>query len=532
MLDIGTLSRITINQFYGMEIDASASYIAQVALWITDHQLNLITAERFGSTRPSIPLVKSAHIRQGNALRTDWAEVLAPGECSFIVGNPPFVGAKFQNDEQRADAAQVMGAIPNAGLLDYVCCWHVKAAAYMQANAAVKTALVSTNSICQGEQVGVLWPHMLAQGMHLQFAHRTFQWSNEGRGVAAVHCIIVGYGRQPATQPVVFDYSANIKAAQGERLLVSRINPYLVDAPDVVITRRSMPLCDVPEISFGNQPIDGGFFILQPEEASDLTRRYMALRPYVRRFLGADEFINGGDRYCLWLKDAPPALLREIPEVKQRVAQVRKFRLESSRKATNELAVTPAQFAFISHKESSYLIVPSVSSERRNFIPIGFSERSVIVSNLCLAVYGAEKYHFGMLCSTMHNAWMRTVAGRLKSDYRYSASVVYNNYPWPSPNEKQQAAIEAAAQAILDARALFPDATLADLYDPLSMPAELVKAHAALDKAVDAAYGYKGGKDDASRVAYLFGLYQQLSAPLDVAGTAKTKKPRVRTATL
>lgn len=244
---------------------------------------------------------------------------------------------------------------------------------------------------------------MLAQGMHLQFAHRTnFQWSNEGRGVAAVHCIIVGYDEQPATQPVVFDYSANIKAAQGERLLVNaRINPYLVDTPDVVITRRSMPLCDVPEI--GGNPAYRRWFHLQPEEASDLTRRYMALRPYVRRFLGADEFINGGDRYCLWLKDAPPALLREIPEVKQRVAQVRKFRFGKQSQATNELAVTPAQFR-LHFTQSSYLIVPSVSSERRNFIPIGFSERSVIVSNLCLAVYGAEKYHFDMLCSTMHNA--------------------------------------------------------------------------------------------------------------------------------
>ncbi|MDO4768901.1 MAG: N-6 DNA methylase [Brachymonas sp.] len=524
---VDNLSRVRVNQFHGIEIDPSAAHIAQVAMWITDHQMNQEAAARFGTTRPSIPLTHSAAIHEGNALRTDWAAVLPPAQCSFVVGNPPFVGAKYQSTGQRADAAHVMHGIPNSGLLDYVACWHVKAAGYMQANPAMRTALVSTNSICQGEQVGVLWPHMLAQGLHLQFAHRTFQWSNEGRGVAAVHCIIVGYGSQPAAQPVIYDYSANIKAAEGQRLPVKRINPYLVDAPDVLLARRSKPLCDVPEISFGNQPIDGGHLILQPSEAKELKRRYPGLRPYVRRFLGADEFINGEDRYCLWLKDAPPDLLREIPEVKERLAQVKAFRLSSSRKATNELAATPAQFAFVSHQETCHLVVPSVSSERRHFIPIGFLGPNEIVSNLCLAAYDVDQYHFGMLCSTMHNAWMRTVAGRLKSDYRYSAKIVYNNYPWPQQaTDKQRMAIAAAAQSVLDARALYPGATLADLYDPLTMPAELAKAHAALDKAVDAAYSYKGGKDDASRVAFLFKLYQQLGAPTDVPATAPRRRAR------
>ena len=526
VLDVADLSRVTVNQFYGIEIDASAAHIAQVALWITDHQMNLLCAARFGTTRPSVPLIASAHILQANALRTDWAELLPPAQCSYIVGNPPFVGAKYQSAEQRADVALVMGNIPNCGLLDYVACWHVKAAAYMQANAAICTALVSTNSICQGEQVGVLWPHMLEQGLHLHFAHRTFQWSNEGKGVAAVHCIIVGYGKQPPAQPVIFDYSSNIKAETGERLVVQRINPYLVDAPDALLTRRSKPLCDVPVMGIGNKPIDDGNYLFTPAEKDAFVAREPASEKFFRRWLGADEFLNGIERWCLWLGDALPSDLSKLPECRKRIDAVQKFRLNSKSKPTQALAATPRRFhvEFLP-TEGNYLAVPEVSSERRKFIPIGFLPASIMASNLLRAAPCATFYHFGILSSLMHNAWMRTVAGRLESRYRYSINIVYNNYPWPqNPSDKQRQAVEAAAQGVLDARALYPQATLADLYDPLTMPAELVKAHTALDRAVDTAYAYKGGKDDASRVAYLFAQYQQLATPL--AATPPAKRTR------
>ena len=526
VLDVADLSRVTVNQFYGIEIDASAAHIAQVALWITDHQMNLLCAQRFGTTRPSVPLTASAHILQANALRTDWAELLPPAQCSYIVGNPPFVGAKYQSAEQRADVALVMGNIPNCGLLDYVACWHVKAAAYMQANAAICTALVSTNSICQGEQVGVLWPHMLEQGLHLHFAHRTFQWSNEGKGVAAVHCIIVGYGKQPPAQPVIFDYSSNIKAETGERLVVQRINPYLVDAPDALLTRRSKPLCDVPVMGIGNKPIDDGNYLFTPAEKDAFVAREPASEKFFRRWLGADEFLNGIERWCLWLGDALPSDLSKLPECRKRIDAVQKFRLNSKSKPTQALAATPRRFhvEFLP-TEGNYLAVPEVSSERRKFIPIGFLPASIMASNLLRAAPCATFYHFGILSSLMHNAWMRTVAGRLESRYCYSINIVYNNYPWPqNPSDKQRQAVEAAAQGVLDARALYPQATLADLYDPLTMPAELVKAHTALDRAVDTAYAYKGGKDDASRVAYLFAQYQQLATPL--AATPPAKRTR------
>lgn len=524
---VDNLSRVRVNQFHGIEIDPSAAHIAQVAMWITDHQMNLEAATRFGTTRPSIPLTYSAAIHEGNALRIDWATVLPPAQCSFVVGNPPFVGAKYQSTEQRADAAHVMHGIPNSGLLDYVACWHVKAADYMQANPAIRTALVSTNSICQGEQVGVLWPHMLTQGLHLQFAHRTFQWSNEGRGVAAVHCIIVGYGSQPAAQPVIYDYSANIKAAEGQRLPVKRINPYLVDAPDVLLARRSKPLCDVPEMGIGNKPIDGGNYLFTPAEKTDFIRQEPGSAPYFRRWLGADEFLNGIERWCLWLGDASPAQLAALPLCRKRVEAVRQLRAASKSAPTRAIADTPRRFHVEFMPQTSYLVVPKVSSERRSFIPIGFVQPEVLTGDAALILPNATLYHFGIMSSTLHNAWMRTVAGRLKSDYRYSINIVYNNYPWPGAiSDKQRAAIETAAQAVLNARAQFADSTLAQLYNPDTMPAELAKAHAVLDKAVDAAYSYKGGKDDASRVAFLFKLYQQLGAPTDVSATAPRRRAR------
>ncbi|MBS7350778.1 MAG: class I SAM-dependent DNA methyltransferase, partial [Comamonas sp.] len=535
LLDISTLSHVSVSQFYGIEIDASAAHIAQVALWITDLQLNIEAASRFGTTRPSVPLAHSAHIHHGNALQTDWAQVLPPAQCSFIVGNPPFVGSTYRSKEQTADAERVTGHIPSWGLLDFVACWHVQATAYMQANPAIRTALVSTNSICQGQQVPILWAHLLAQGVHIHFAHRTFQWSNEGKGVAAVHCIILGFALQaPATAPRVFDYSANIQG-EPEEATAKYINPYLVDAPAVLVDKRRKPLqAFVKEMANGGKPTEGGNLLLTQDEADSIRTSDSIAAQYIRPYLMGDEFINNKPRYCLWLTEANSADKANSPELKQRLAAVRQMRESSKKPATQKLADTPHLFGEIRQPSSdTYLAIPKVSSERRRFIPIGFLSKEVICGDKIFFVDQAGLYHLGILSSTMHNAWMRTVAGRLKSDYSYSNTIVYNNYPWPQTiSDKQQAAIETAAQAVLDARALEfarcakagQACSLALLYNPDTMPTELVQAHIQLDRAVDAAYAYKGGKDDAPRVAFLFGLYQQLAAPLDTPAAKKASR--------
>ena len=526
LLDVSTLCRIKVSQFYGIEIDDAAAHIARVALWITDHQMNLAAAERFGTTRPTVPLVDSPNIVCGNALRLDWREVLPPAQCAYLLGNPPFVGAKYMNAEQRDDVAQVLGKLPGGGLLDYVSCWYVKALPYLQINPVIRAAFVSTNSITQGEQVAVLWGHLLAHGAKIHFAHRTFQWSNEGKGVAAVHCVIVGFGLEEPEQRTIFDYGDNIKG-EPTVLPVGHINPYLVDAPDVMLPNRQMPLCPVPQIGIGNKPIDGGNYLFTAEEKAAFLAREPAAAPWFRRWVGADEFINGYERWCLWLGDCPPDKLRAMPEALKRVEAVRKLRLASKSAPTQKLAATPTRFHVENIPDAPYLLVPRVSSERRTFIPIGFMQPDTFTSDTSLVVPHATPYHFGILTSTMHNAWTRSVCGRLESRYRYSAGIVYNNFPWPEPTEARRAAVAAAAQGVLDARAGFAGATLADLYDPLAMPPALVKAHAALDRAVDAAYAYQGGQDDAARVGFLFARYQRLTSLLPAA----TKPARTTKAT-
>ncbi|GAB2745251.1 N-6 DNA methylase [Melaminivora jejuensis] len=562
-VDVHALIGVNVDQFHGIEIEEFPAQIAQVALWLVDHQMNLRVSEEFGLYFARIPLVTSPGIVHGNALALDWNEVLPAAQCSYVLGNPPFVGAKFLDDTQREDARAVFAGIDGAGLLDFVAAWYVKAARYlrsasdllsnkelsalagqgfeadfMRKAALPRAAFVSTNSITQGEQVGVLWGWLLAQGVHIQFAHRTFAWSNEARGKAAVHCVIVGFGLQDRPGKVIYEY-ADIRG-EPQAVPAANINPYLIDGPDVVLARRSRPICDVPQISFGNQPIDGGHLVLTPEEAAELAAEAPELSPYVRLFLGAEEFINGGERYCLWLKDCPPSLFRRSKTVLARLEAVRRFRLDSKRQATRDLAATPSTFAFVSHVEGSFIVVPSVSSERRTFIPIGFSQPNLIVSNLCLAVYEASLFHFGILSSTMHNAWVRAVCGRLKSDYRYSAAIVYNNFPWPlcgldsqaktaeTQYRQAMAAIEKEAKAVLDARAQFAGSSLADLYDPLTMPPALLRAHQRLDAAVDRAYQLAGGpksyRNDAERVAFLFTLYQRITSLLPVAASRPARK--------
>jgi hypothetical protein len=505
-----------------------------VALWLVDHQMNLRVSEEFGLYYARIPLRNSPHIRHANALRLDWNEVLPAERCGFVMGNPPFIGAKFMDDAQREDSRQVFQGIDNAGLLDFVAAWYVKATRYVKSETNCRCAFVSTNSITQGEQVGVLWGWMHGQGIRIQFAHRTFNWSNEGRGNAAVHCVILGFGLQDLSNKTIYEYE-DIK---GTPLAVpaKNINPYLVDASDIVLPRRSKPICTVPDIRFGNQPIDGGNFILTSQDATQLKTDHPEMTPFIRTYIGAEEFINGGERFCLWLTGCPPKLLREIPFLRSRLDAVRKFRLESSRAATRDLAATPTEFAFISHTGGSYLVVPSVSSERRTYVPIGFDSGETIVSNLCLAIYDAGLFHFGVMTSAMHNAFMRFTCGRLKSDFRYSNTIVYNNFPWPGfagepLSDKHKSAIAQTAQAVLDARAAFPTSSLADLYDPLTMPPALLKAHQKLDTAVDAAYQPSGGKksyaSDAERVAFLFELYQRITSLLPMTALKKARKSRV-----
>lgn len=523
LLDVSTLCRVRVGQFYGIEVDDAAAHISRVALWITDHQMNLEAAERFGNTRPTVPLVDTPHIHCANALRTSWTSILPPERCSFIMGNPPFGGKKEQNLEQKADMAGVFANLKGAGVLDYVSAWYVVALAYIKANPSIDVAFVSTNSITQGEQVLALWPALLQGGVKIRFAHRTFKWSNEGKGNAAVHCVIIGFGLRKPDRCTIFDYSDDPKG-EGHIIEARRINPYLVDAANVVIARRTGPICPGPLMNYGSMPIDNGALVLSPEECEVALAETQRLAPYIRRYVGGEEFLNHSDRYCFWFVGADPRMLRLSAFVTERIRQCRVFRLSSGRAVTQELASLPQLFGEIRQPESDYLIVPKVSSEARTYIPVGFEKADVIASGSLLIVPAATTYHFAILCSTMHNAWTRAVCGRLESRYQYSATIVYNNYPWPEQSKEQQEAIEAAGQAILAARALYPDASLADLYDPLTMPAELRKAHQANDRTVDAAYGYKGMKGDAPRVAFLFELYEQLTSLLP---TDKPKQRRV-----
>lgn len=514
LLDVSTLCQVRVSQFYGLEIDDASAHIARVALWITDHQMNLESAERFGNTRPTVPLVDSPHIHRDNALRTDWSSILPPSKCSFVMGNPPFAGKSYQSQEQKTDMAVVFAGAKTAGVLDYVAAWYIKAAAYIKANPSIDVAFVSTNSITQGEQVAALWPALLHAGVRIRFAHRTFKWSNEGKGNAAVHCVIIGFGLREPDRWTIYDYSDDIKADEGRIIPAKRINPYLVDASDVVLVNRRAPICTVSGMVYGSKPTDAGHLLLSDEDKARLLDVEPQAERWIRPFLGAEEFINGVTRWCLWLKGISASDLRAMPEVYKRVQAVKAMRLASPKIPTQESAATPYLFQEIRQPTTPYLLVPSVSSENREFVPVGFLPSDVIASNLALTIPDATLYDFAMLNSSMHNAWMRAVCGRLKSDYRYSASIVYNNFPWPKPTDAQREAMEVTGQAILDARAKQPGSTLADLYDPVTMPAELRKAHAANDRAVDSAYGYKRDKGDAARVAFLFDLYGKLTSLL------------------
>lgn len=538
-LDIFSLVQVDVDRYCGIEIEEFPAQIAQVALWLTDHQMNMRVSEEFGHYYRRLPLRHAPAIRCGNALALDWNEVVPAARVDYLLGNPPFIGAKYMNDTQRAEMAVVCGAILSYGLLDYVTAWYVKAVDYLKGDAAVERALagagaapppkdrvrvafVSTNSITQGEQVAVLWGALLARGVKIHFAHRTFQWSNDAPGQAAVHCVIVGFALHDAANKTIFDYP-DIRG-EPHAAAAANINPYLVDAPDILIGRRSTPLCAVPEMGIGNKPIDGGHYLFTDEDKAAFLLVEPKAAKWFHPWLGADEFLYGYRRWVLWLGECPPQELRAMPKVLERVEQVRAFRLASKSAPTRKLAETPTRFHVENMPADAYLVVPEVSSERRSYLPIGYLAPEIMSSNLLKVISGANVFHFGVLSSSMHVAWVRYVAGRLKSDYRYSSQIVYNNFPWPrDPSEAQQQAVEQAAQAVLDARAKFPGASLADLYDPLAMPPELRRAHQDLDHAVDAAYGRKKFAADAERVAFLFELYRQYTSLLPAAPAAKRR---------
>lgn len=524
-LDLDRYRGVDVENMYGIEIEEFPAQIARTALWIMDHLMNVRLSEEFGEYIVRLPLTSTPHIVCENALCLDWKQLILPEKLSFILGNPPFVGSKLLTSSQREDIESAIGHVQNYGLLDLVAAWYIKAVDYIQGT-NIECAFVSTNSITQGEQVGVLWSYLLARGVQINFAHRTFKWTNEARGVAAVYCVIIGFALYNRQQKTIFDYP-DIKGEAVARSAKS-INAYLVDSQNFIIQNSKTPICSVPRIKFGNQPIDGGGLILSKEERDKALVDEPFIGKYIRIYLGADEFINNGIRYCLWLVDADPEIIKRSSFIRKRLEEVKKFRLLSKREVTQRLAQTPSLFAFVSHEEKEYLLIPSVSSERRDYIPIGFMQPEVIASNLNLIIPGATLYHFGVLQSSMHMSWMRQVCGRLKSDYRYSNGLVYNNFPWPSTIVGRcKEAVEKAAQGVLDARAQYPGVSLATLYDPYSMPTTLTRAHKNLDMAVDKCYRKEPFKSELERVEYLFSLYEQLTAGL-LAGAMSPRRTRRR----
>ena len=504
-LDLGGVIKVSIGQFYGIEINDFAVTVAKTALWIAESQMMHETEEILQVNLNFLPLKSYANIKDGNALRIDWETVVPKDKLNYIMGNPPFVGARWMSKEQKEELFDVFGeSWKNSGNLDYVSCWYKKACELMEGT-YIRTALVSTNSISQGESVATLWKPLFEDGVHIDFAHRTFRWDSEASIKAHVHCVIIGFSCAPSYRPKVI-YSAE------RPLVVNNINGYLVDANNVFIENRSTPLCNVPSIAMGNQPIDDGNYLFSLEEKAEFVKKEPLSEKWFKPWYGAQEFINQKPRYCLWLGECSPNELRKMPECLKRVQAVREFRLTSKRTATLKLADTPTRFQTENMPVGKFVVIPEVSSEKRKYVPMGYMDDSVLCSNKLRLMPNAELYHFGILESNVHMAWMRAVCGRLEMRYDYSIKIVYNNFPWCNPTDEQKKKIEKTAQAILDARALYPDCSLADLYDEVAMPPELRKAHQANDKAVMQAYGFWGKLNTESAcVAELMKMYQKLT---------------------
>jgi hypothetical protein len=561
-LNVRDIIRVDVDQFAGIEYDEFPARIAEVAMWLIDHQMNLKVSDEFGQYFVRLPLNKSAKIVHGNALKVDWniiarktildldadeVNVFQANEpeahyqtvnvytkkvniisensslpstesrgisgYDYILGNPPFIGKQLQNEAQKSDMELVFKGVQGAGVLDYVCAWYLKAAQCIQ-NTNTKVAFVSTNSVSQGEQVGVLWSLLFNfYKIKIHFAHRTFSWRNEAKGNAAVHCVIIGFGAKNTDNKWIFDY-VEIKGEPQERK-VKNINPYLVEGNDLVIGKRRSSVANVPSISFGSMPNDGGFFIFTDEEKEVFVKQEPKAEKWMKPLLSAREFLNGEKRWCLWLLEIQPQELTALTLISERVQHVRQLRLASNREATKKLAAFPALFGEIRQPNTNFVLIPRHSSENRSYIPMGFFTNDSIASDSCLFVANATVFHFGTLMSSMHMVWVKYTCGRIKSDFRYSNEVVYNNYPFPiNPTDAQKAKVEEAAQAVLDTRTKYPNSSLADLYSPLTMPPDLVKAHQALDKAVDLCYRPQAFANELARIEFLFGLYEQYTAPM------------------
>lgn len=556
VLNIADIIWVDVDQFYGIEYDEFASRIAEVAMWLIDHQMNMRISEEFGQYFVRLPLTKSARIVHGNALRIDWdtltedgyMDVTATqtniihvneplthyetlnvyskavniskghlpaydnkwggekrGKFDYIMGNPPFVGSKLLTKSQRIEMSTIFEGVKNGRILDYVSAWHLKASQYIT-NTNTKVAFVSTNSITQGEQVSVLWGEMLKKHkIKIHFAHTTFKWSNEAKGKAAVYCVIIGYANFDISKKRLFTYS-DIKGEPDE-IIVKNINPYLANAKDILIARKGKPINDVPKMAFGNMPLDGGNLLFSNEEKEQFIKKEPKAEKYFLPLISAREFLNNKKRWCLWLVDINPSELRAMPYVLNRIEAVKRFRLASVAPSTQKHAVTPSLFRDRNRPET-FIAVPRVSSENRKYIPMGFFDKNSIVSDTMLSIPNGTLYNFGILMSEMHMTWVKHTCGRLKSDYRYSKDLVYNNFPWPiKPSEKNKKRVEEKAQNVLDVRDEFPESSLADLYDPLTMPPKLIKAHQGLDKAVDMCYRKKAFTTENTRIEYLFDLY-------------------------
>ncbi|MCQ2400799.1 MAG: N-6 DNA methylase [Lachnospiraceae bacterium] len=497
--------KIHISQFYGIEINDFAVTVAKTALWIAESQMMKETEDILLMDLTFLPLKTNANIVEGNALRLDWEKVVNKSELSYIMGNPPFVGARWMSKEQKEDIVSVFGSKwKNAGNLDYVSCWYKKSVDYIK-DTTIHCALVSTNSITQGEAVPNLWKPLFLDGVHIDFAYRTFIWDSEATIIAHVHCVIIGFSVSTSRKPkVIFDGT--------EKRNATNISPYLIDADNIFVEERNKPLCDAPVIGIGNKPIDGGNYLFSFAEMQEFISKEPLSKQYFRPWYGAKEFINRMPRYCLWLGDCSPSELRRMPLCLKRVEAVREYRLNSPSPGTRKIADKPTRFHVENMPKGKYIVIPQVSSERRRYIPIGYMNDGVLCSDKVRIMTNGTLYHFGIITSNVHMSWMRTICCRLKSDYSYTVNDVYNTFPWPNPTDEQRSKIEKTAQAILDARALYPDSSLADLYDPLTMPPELRRAHQENDKAVMQAYGFDvKNTSEAECVAKLMQMYKTLT---------------------
>lgn len=503
------MSGIHLDQFYGIEIDDFACEIARLSLWLAEHQLNKQWEEHIGSAPPALPLRSSGKIWSGNSLQTDWQTVCPKGADDevYIIGNPPFLGTSGRSDEQRADMQAVFSGFKSLGGLDFVACWFWKGAQYIQ-NSRAELALVATNSLCQGEQVATLWPSVFGLGLNIHIAYPTFTWANNARDKAAVHVIIVGLSGQSKTRQLYQQIEGRWHSK-----LVSNISPYLIEGNNVAVLAKTKPMIDgVPPLLFGNKPTDGGHLLMNRAERDSLLKQEPQAAMWVRKVLGSDEFLNGQDRWCLWLVGIANAELQSMPLVYSRVQKVAEMRRKSTKLSTQKKSNTPHTFDENRQPTTGdYILIPGVSSERRTYIPIGFYDASVISTNANYILPNGTLYEFAILTSLIHNDWMRLVAGRLKSDYRYSATVVYNTFPWPDVTDEQRNSLIALAKTVLLTRENYPESTLAELYDPLKMPSDLLEAHQALDQAVDRLYREKPFRDATERLSFLLERYEAMT---------------------